>query len=159
MIRPDGKRGIYSFVETPGPGVFIVPLTDRNEIFLIRLYRYPTKQFSWEIPGGNAGRESPLVAAKRELKEETGLVARHWEKIGTTQLANGIASEIDHVFLARHCQDSRHHKQEEEGIGAMKKVPLPHALQMIEKGEITDGQTIVALFFAAVRFRLSKAHI
>jgi 8-oxo-dGTP pyrophosphatase MutT (NUDIX family) len=153
VIRPGGEKGTYHVVRT-NPAVFIVALTPKREIFLIGLHRYTTNKFSWEIPGGGAGKQKPLLAAKRELKEETGLVAKTWKKLGTFQSFNGLADEISHTFLATNLTQTTEHAQEEEGISVGKKVPFKKALKMIRLGEITDGQSIASIMQAALYMKL-----
>ncbi len=149
VIRPDGTKGMYSVVDTVGSAaVFIVALTDHEQILLIGQFRYPTAMYSWELPGGGTGGKDPLEAAKLELQEETGYVAKEWQKIGTLQSMNGISSEIEHVFIAQGLTKTSEHKQAEEGITASKLVSIREALRMISSGDINDAQTIAALSIA-----------
>lgn len=145
VVRPNGERGIYGVVET-NDSVFIVPLTKKNEIYLIQEYRYPTQQFSWEIPAGSSDGKNLLAAAKRELKEETGLVAKKWIKIGTMQPFNAVATEIGHIYLAQQLTQTGYHEQKEEGIVAMKKVTFQKVFKMIKDNEIIDSPTITSIF-------------
>lgn len=150
VIRPDGKKGTYTVVERL-PAVFVVALNERKEVYLVGLYRYTTNSYSLEIPGGGSEGESPLRAAKRELKEETGLVAKKWEALGRFQMANGHTNEIGCVFLATGLVQTNESKQKEEGIDLIKAVPISTALEMIRKGKITDGPSIVGLTYAALK--------
>lgn len=146
VIRPDGKPGTYSYVETNGPSVMIVPITVNNEIYLIRQFRYTTQNDSWEVPGGNSEGENLLVSAKRELKEETGLLAKNWEMIGNFHPENGVVSETGYVFIAKDLLETGIDKKIEEGIFDMKKVSFEEVLSMVGNSEITDGNSIVAIF-------------
>ncbi len=74
VITPDGKPGTYNVLETKGDAALIVPLSEKDEIYLIKKYRYPIKEFSWEIPSGNSEGGDIFEAAKRELWEETVMV-------------------------------------------------------------------------------------
>ena len=145
VIKPDGKRGIYSIVRTPAPAVFIVPMTDKKEIYLVRLFRYPTRRFSWEVPAGNTDNENPLKAARRELWEETGLRAKSFRKLGTFQSMNGIFAEKGYIYLATRLSQTGKNKRKEEGINEVKRVPLKRVLQMIRTGKITDDQSITSI--------------
>ncbi len=145
VIRPDGEKGSYSFMETGGPSVFIVPITPENEIYMIGLHRYPTDMYSLEIPAGNSDGEAPLLAAKRELQEETGFKAESWENIGQFQVMNGVCSEMGHIYLARDLVQTEDNSQKEEGIREMKKVPSTKIPSFIQSGKINDGQSIIAL--------------
>lgn len=149
VVKPDGSEGSYHVVERRG-SVFIVALNQQQEVCLIGAYKYPTQMYSLEVPAGGCDPgERPLSAAKRELKEETGFIARSWEKIGSYQVANGFSDEIGHVFLARNLEQTNVNQQKEEGITAMKWVFLKKALWMVRDSKITDGQSIVALTIAS----------
>jgi 8-oxo-dGTP pyrophosphatase MutT (NUDIX family) len=149
VIRPDGTRGIYSVVDTK-TSVYIVALTPDDEVYLVRQYRYPTRAWFWELPAGNAAGENPLAAAKRELQEETGLVARRWTSIGRFAAFNGVANEWCYIFVARDLRETANHQKKEEGISHVRKVSLRTALRMIVNGTFADGQSIAALMRAAL---------
>ena len=104
------------------------------------------------LAGGTDG-ESPREAAERELREETGLRAGELTEIGFMYALNGIADAPEHVFLATGLEPvpgadatDRH----EEGIDEVSWVPFPEVLGMIRDRQITDGETIAALMFAAI---------
>ena len=147
VIRPDGKDGEYNVVVSP-PGVYIVALNTKKEIYLVGLHRYATNMYSLEVPAGSSDGQKPLVAAKRELREEAGLKAAQWKQIGIFQTANGFAEEMGYVFLAQELSEISQNKQLEEGIQEVIKVSFNKALRMISTGDITDGQSIIALTLA-----------
>ena len=101
VIRPDGKEGIYGVVDTR-LAVGVIALTPEKEIFIVGQWRYPLNRYSWEIiEGGGDPNEDGLVTAKRELKEEAGLVAETWRTLGgEVHLSNCFSSERA-VFLLR----------------------------------------------------------
>ncbi len=76
--RPDGSAGIYTVFDIPLGSVCVLPLTDFNEVWMVKQERYPTGVVSWELPAGGSDGQESLEAAMRELKEETGLVATSW---------------------------------------------------------------------------------
>ncbi len=116
------------------------------------MFKHPTGVYSLEVPAGGAVKgESVLVAAKRELKEETGLIARRWKSLGRYQIANGFIDEWGSVFLAQDLTETGEDSKREEGIIEMRWVPLETCLVMIRDGVITDCQTIVALSIAALK--------
>lgn len=153
VVRPDGRRGIYGVIEN-GPSVFIVPLTEKQETYLVGQFRYTTGVFSWEVPGGGSDGRSLLRAAKRELAEETGLTARRWSHVGRFQVFNGFCNEWGHIYIARDIKSTDTSKQGDEGISKMKKVLLKNALKMVRSGEITDSASIVALTRVAMELML-----
>jgi len=154
VIRPGGVEGEYFVVEKK-PVVFIVALTEKKEIYLINLFRYTTKQQSWEIPAGATDEgETGLEAAKRELQEETGLRAKKWIEVGQTQYANGISNGICQIYLAQDLEETNDNSQKQEGIGNMQKVSFDQVLDMIKNNEITNGQSISAIMLAGLKLRL-----
>lgn len=151
-VRGPHGEGIYGVVEMRHPAVFVVAVDDDERVCLIRLERYTTGD-SWEVPAGGSDGEDPLLAAQRELAEETGVRAREWTPIGRMNALNGIARAPEFVFLARGIESAGDAAttQLEEGIDAVRWVPFPEVLRMIAAGEITDGETVAALAFAGVR--------
>ncbi|MDQ3098562.1 MAG: NUDIX hydrolase [bacterium] len=144
VIRPDGREGLYGVIET-APSVYIVPLSEKEEIYLIGQFRYPTQMASWEIPAGGSDNEDLMLAAKRELKEELGLESGEMIKLGVSQQWNGLSNEIGSIFLARELKEVGGNEQAEEGISAFCKIPLEDALALIRNGTISDSQTITAV--------------
>ena len=87
VIRPDGESGIYGVVHYKNTAVGVLPV-EEDHVYLVGQYRYPLGRYSWEIPeGGCPEAEEPLRAAKRELREETGLEARNWRMLGEAYLS------------------------------------------------------------------------
>lgn len=146
VTRPDGTEGEYFTVVSP-PAVFIIPQDDDGDIYLIGQHRYTIDEYSIEIPAGGTEWQDPLESAKKELKEETGFTAENWEKLGEFYSANGLLREKAHLYLATGLKQSGHNEQDEEGIDKTYKLSLDKILDMIQSGEIQDGQTISSLVF------------
>src|SRR5947199_8415585 len=82
VLRPDGQPGIYGVVHYRNRAVGAVVLDEQDRVLLVGQYRYTLDLYSWEIPeGGAAPDEDPLAAAQRELREETGCSAAHWQEL------------------------------------------------------------------------------
>lgn len=158
IIHPNGKEGIYSVVDIAS-GIFTVALTQNDEIYMIRQLRYTTGIDSWELPGGGQREdEKPEETAKRELIEEAGIKAKKWEYVGKCQPLNGSSSQIDHIFVATDLEKVKGKHQKKEGISDVKKFPITKVIDMIKKGEISDGQTIAHLTMALLHlgYKLTK---
>lgn len=151
VIRPDGETGIYGVVELRNPAVFVVPVTEDDEVVLVEVERYTTGGVSIEVPSGGSDGQDPLEAARRELQEETRLVADAWEPLGEVQSLNGVCRAPGRVFLARGLRSSADAAaQEEEGIVAVRRVPWAEVLELVRTGRITDGESVAALMHAAI---------
>ena len=146
--------GIYGVVEMRHPAVFVVALDRDDRVCFVEVDRYTTGR-SIEVPAGGSDGEDPLVAARRELLEETGFTASEWHELGIMNALNGVADAPEHVFLARGLTASdpatAAESQREEGIDQVSWVPFADALAMIAEGRIRDGETIGALALAGIR--------
>lgn len=153
VIRPDGNKGLYFVTDLP-LAVVTVPLTKDKEIYLIKINRYATGTTLWELPFGSSENQDKLFAAKRELQEETGLVADSWEELGEHQLASGWCSQIISIFLAQNVRETKKEDPGEEGITQKQKFSLSEIFEMIKSGEIVDGNSIAAITLAALKLNL-----
>ncbi len=149
VIRPDGAPGIYGVVETR-VATGVVALTPKREIYLVGQYRYPTEMYSWEIIEGGADKdEDPLAAAKRELAEEAGLIAKHWEQLGLElHLSNCYSAEVGMLYIAQELVETER-KPDGTEVLAVKKISFETALKMVDDGEIKDSLSIIGILRAA----------
>jgi 8-oxo-dGTP pyrophosphatase MutT (NUDIX family) len=158
VTRPDGGPGVFGVVEVRQPAVFVVALTDADEVVLVTVDRHTVGE-SVEVPAGGTDGEDPLVAARRELAEETGLAAREWRQVGVMNALNGVCRAPEVVFLATGLEPVAGPEpgasgqvgdgaRAEEGISAVRRVPVGEVLDLVRHGGITDGESVAALMFA-----------
>jgi 8-oxo-dGTP pyrophosphatase MutT (NUDIX family) len=145
VINPSGGKGIYGEVTFKNYAIGIIAIDEDDLIYLVGQYRYPLKQYSWELPeGGGPLDQEPLDSAKRELLEETGLVAQHWEEVLRMHLSNSVSNELGILYLAKDFEQFEAQPEETEQL-EVKKIPFEKAYQMVIKGEITDSLTVAGI--------------
>lgn len=146
VINPAGGTGIYGKIHYKNTGIGILPLDENDNTWLVGQYRYTLNEFHWEIPeGGGPLHENPLDAAKRELKEETGITAKQWTHLITVNPSNSTTDEVGMVFLAEDLSFGANELEDTEADLKVKKVSLREAIAMVDSGEITDCLTVLAL--------------
>jgi ADP-ribose pyrophosphatase len=142
-IRPDGKSGVYNYVDSRG-STMVIPVNEDGKIILIRQYRYLNSRESIEFPGGGIKKKlSPLENAIEELKEETGYGSRELTYLGCFNPFNGVTNEMCSVYLAKDlvAGDAKPEHSEEFEIIELNKEQID---DKINNGEIWDGMTIAA---------------
>lgn len=145
VITPAGSDGIYGVVHFKNTAVGVLPIDGDGNTWLVRQTRYTMGEYTWEIPeGGCPKHEETLVAAKRELQEEVGLEAQHWEVLQRLQLSNSVTDETAVIYLARELSPVDQALEDSEDIEVMK-LPLAEAIAMVDRGEITDAISVAAL--------------
>lgn len=145
VINPAGNPGIYGLVKYKNHAVGIVPVDEEGYTYLVGQYRYATDTYEWEIPEGGCPVGTDLLAtAKRELKEETGLVAEEWTQIMDFYLSNSVTDEYGVAFLAKGLRQEEAEPEETEDL-ALRRVPLMEAIQMTLDGRIKDALSVLAL--------------
>lgn len=145
VVRPDGSPGIYGVVHFAGLAVGVVALDDDDRVILVGQHRYTLDAYSWEIPeGGVAPGEDPLEGARRELREEAGVVAASWREILRFHLSNSVTDEAGVLYLATGLERVPADPEPTEEL-AIRRVPFDEALAMAQDGRITDAMTIMAL--------------
>ena len=147
VLLYNGNRSQREYIIHPG-AVVVVPMLANGNVILERQFRYPLQQVFIELPAGKIDKgEDVLLTGQRELLEETGYTAKQWIKLGLQHPCIGYSNEVIHIYLARELQVGIHQLDEDESLEVFQ-APFESCIEMIQKGEITDGKTIVALFFA-----------
>lgn len=156
VLRPDGSPGIYGVVHFKNRAIGVLPVEDDGAIWLVGQHRYPLGAFSWEIPeGGCPDGETPEAAARRELSEETGLSAAILERMLVSHLSNSVSDEEAIIFRASGLTAGEARPEATERLH-VRRVAWSEAWGMIERGEITDSMSVIALLHEQIR-RLNEA--
>jgi ADP-ribose pyrophosphatase len=145
VLNPAGKPGTYGVVHFKNLAIGVLPLDDQMNTWLVGQWRYPLNSYSWEIPeGGGAHDLEPLLSAQRELKEETGLIAKNYHELCRMHTSNSATDEYAIIYLARDLHQTEAEPEESEDL-KVKKLPFEEAYQMVMRGEISDSLSMVAI--------------
>ena len=145
VINPGGGENLYGHVQFKNVAVAIIALDDAMNTWLVGQDRYTLGEYSWELPMGGAPLdELPLVAAKRELREETGIRAANWEELMRLHPSNSITDELGFAYLATDLSFGETNFEETEDL-EIHKLPLRDAVNMVLDGQITDAISAAAL--------------
>ena len=145
VLNPNGNPGIYGKVHFKNLAIGIVALDEQERLWLVGQYRFPLNAYSWELPeGGGPLTADPLVSAQRELLEETGCTAEHWEELLRLHLSNSVSDELAIVYVARDLTQFEPQPEDTEQL-QRKKVSIDEAYALVKSGEITDAITVAAV--------------
>jgi 8-oxo-dGTP pyrophosphatase MutT (NUDIX family) len=150
VVRPDGGPGIYGVIEIR-PSVGVVAMDEQDRVVLVGQWRYSLDRYSWEIPRGGSqpGEADMLETAKRELAEETGVIARRWQMLGAVDVCNGVTNDVQTLFLATDLSATEMNLDPEEDI-TVEWQPFEEAVRMAMDGRITEVCSVAALFQVAL---------
>jgi ADP-ribose pyrophosphatase len=144
---PDGKEAVREIVRHPG-AVCVIPVTNEGEVIMVKQYRYAFEQIMLEIPAGKLEPgEDPFEAVKRELEEESGVVAGNIEYMGEIFTTVAIFDEKIHAYLATDLVYKNAHPDEDEFL-EVEKIPLTTLVDMVMNGEIKDSKTQICILKA-----------
>lgn len=150
---PDGVEATYSVLSNPD-SAFVVPYFDNGDTMLVRQWRHAWEESSWEVPAGTFdGDEDPLVCARRELAEETGLVATRYTSLGVVHGAAFLTGSA-HLFLAESLTESDRHPESYEQDMEVLRLPFVDALNAAVEGQIVHSGSVTALSRAARALKL-----
>lgn len=150
VLKPNKESGIYGKVHFKNTAIAILPIDQDGNTYLVGQYRYTINAYSWELPEGGCLHELPLEAAKRELKEETGLTAAKWTFLGEQYLSNSVTDEKSMMYLAENLTMKASEPESTE-ILQIKKIPVQKAIQMALNGEIKDILSVTTLLTYALK--------
>jgi ADP-ribose pyrophosphatase len=158
VLEPSGIRGRRDIVRHTG-SVVIMPVDDSQpelQVLLVRQYRHAAQQSLWELCAGRIDHgENELVAAKRELREETGFTATHWKRILRYWASPGFVAETMAIYLATGLRAGTAHPEEDEAIET-KFFPLSKIVDLVMTGKILDGKTISGVLWLSENERQTR---
>lgn len=141
---PNGRPAIREYLNHPG-AVAVVPVAKDGRVLMVRQYRYPVGEITWEIPAGKLDPgESPARCVRRELEEETGCKAKRLRRLLTYWPTAAFANEVIHVYAATGLTTGQANPDADEFLDCAPK-SLSGLLRDIRRGNIKDSKTIIAL--------------
>ena len=145
---PNGKTATREWIKHPGASS-VIPMLEDGSVILVKQYRYPVGKITLEVPAGklDAPGEDPLCCARRELEEETGLNADHWQLLSRVVTTPGFCTERISIFLARGLSQHEAHTDPDEFV-RVKKVPFAEAVQDVLTGKLYDQKTALGILLA-----------
>ena len=149
ILLPDGNISFREFCLHKG-AVAVIPITDDNEVIMVRQFRYAHHREFLEIPAGKLDfvGEDPLEATKRELREETGATAEKITYLGTLDTTPALIDEKIHLYMAEGLTFGDSDPDDDEFL-AVERIPLSTLVDMVMSGKIRDGKTQIAILKAA----------
>ena len=147
VAEVNGKEAWREVVHHPGASA-VVAIDEDNRIIMEKQFRYALNDYLLEIPAGklDAG-EDPLVCAKRELEEETGIIASEWISLGTIATSPGFCNEVIHLYVAKGLSKGEIHWDEDEYV-EVERYTFDELLQRITEEKIKDSKSLSALLLA-----------
>ncbi len=154
---PDGGEGELELIRHRGASAIIPvigdPTAEDPELVLVHQYRYAAGGFVYEIPAGlPMDGEDWESCARRELEEETGFRAEDVSPLTDFFTTPGFTNEVIHLFLGTGLSDGEVRRDDDEYIEVVR-LPYSKVIEMIQKGEIVDGKTVLGLLFVDRFFR------
>lgn len=146
VLLPNKKLATREYLEHPG-AVCVLAFVDKDNILLVKQYRYPVGEITYELPAGKLDKgENSLVCVRRELLEETGYFAKKIKKIYSFWPSAAFSNEVLHIYAADHLEKRSFNPDEDEFIEPII-VPFKQALEWVRKGRIKDSKTVIALLY------------
>lgn len=145
---PNGRTAPREIARHVGASA-VVPVDEQGNVWLVKQFRAPVDRVLLEVPAGKLDfkAEDRLLAAKRELREETGLTARSWTHLGDIVTTPGFSDELISLYLARELSAGESHPDDDEFLNVVR-IPLGELVDMVRRGEVPDAKSICAIMLA-----------
>jgi len=144
---PDGKLKTYELVDIQN-AITVLPMDGEGNIYFVEQYRIGASKSLLELPAGKIEfNEDPLVAARRELREEIGMDAAEIKPLGNFYMSPGYANEYMYCFLATGLYPAPLSPDADEFIN-VKKIPLRQVIELVNQGKLDDSKTLAVLMLA-----------
>lgn len=155
-VRTTGGIREYAYFIRPANRAVGIIAIDSDGICLVRQYRYIARQWLWQIPMGASSGSNPLICAQNELKEETGITASSWKKLGLIRPEPGMTPQSIYIFLAQGFSFGKQELECSEVGMQVRRFSLRHVDNLIAKGKITCGYTLSAwqLYLSKIKPKL-----
>lgn len=151
-VRDDGVEFIRDIVN-PGEAAIILPIDKNGDVIFETQLRESIGKVSLELPAGRVDPgEEPIHAAKRELEEETGLVANSVEHMITLYPSTGYTSEKVHIFLARDFVKGKVRLDATEEILNLVRIPINECIEKVKNNELENASEIIAILLYNVKY-------
>lgn len=154
VIQPDGKAGKYATVEFVA-GISVLPIDDEDFVYLTEQFRYKAGKKTLETVAGAVENETPLRAAKRELKEELGITAKEFVKVGKIRIDNSIIESESTQYIARGLTFTEPDPDAEEEEMRVVRMKLKEAVERVMSGEITHAPSCVLILKASLKGKMN----
>ncbi len=154
---PNGNTAVREVIKHIGAAA-VVPVDSEGNITLVRQHRVAIDEMTWEIPAGKLDRpdEDPLCCARRELEEETGLNAEHWQLLSRVVTTPGFCTERISIYLATGLSQHEAHTDPDEFV-RVKKIPFAEAVQEVLAGKLFDQKTALGILLAKAALEAEPA--